>query len=167
MRLPTRKSELLKRTKQDDGPVYLTRKGIEKMEREIERIKRELPAAREELQRTREMGDLSENAAYQEAKFTLRRMDSRKIVLEERLKIVIEIEKDESVEVVQLGSTVVVEVAGEKKTFEMVGPLEANPMKGSLSYKSPLGVSLMGKGVGEVVKAGAERTSEYTIIKIT
>jgi len=167
MRLPTRKSELLKQTKQSDGPVYLTKIGIEKLKQEMERIRKELPAAREELQRTREMGDLSENAAYQEAKYQVRRMNNRLITLEERLKMVIEIQKDGS-DRAQLGSRVVVEKDGEQKTFEIVGPHEANPMKGRLSHVSPLGSVLLNRTVGETVEFTAgDKKIQYTIKKIS
>lgn len=152
MRLPTRKSEILKRTKLSDGPVYLTKEGIERIHREIERIKRKAPEAREEVHRTHEMGDLSENAAYQDAKHQLRRMNNRLIVLEERLKIVVEIKKDGSSESVQLGSTVILDQDGKEKKFTIVGPLEANPMKGFISYVSPLGSELLNRKVGEKVE---------------
>lgn len=150
MRLPTRKSELQKRQLQKDEPVYLTRGGIQKLESDITRIEKELPEVIEEVQRTREMGDLSENAAYQQAKHQMRRMQGRLMHLKERRKNVIEIEKQDS-ETVQLGSTVVLESDGEQKTFEIVGPLETNPAKGRVSHVSPLGSELIGKTVGDEI----------------
>ncbi len=43
---------------------------------------------------------------------------------------------------------------GRKQTFRIVGEDEADPAKGSLSYVAPLARALIGKEVGDVVKAG-------------
>ncbi|MGB6799391.1 MAG: GreA/GreB family elongation factor [Xanthobacteraceae bacterium] len=41
-----------------------------------------------------------------------------------------------------------------EQTFRIVGEDEANPSKGSVSHVSPLARALLGKSVGEEVKAG-------------
>ena len=57
---------------------------------------------------------------------------------------------------VQFGSTVsIARDDGRRQTFRIVGEDEANPAKGTLSYVSPLAQALMGKSVGEVVRAAA------------
>lgn len=150
MRIPQRKGEKDKRALQSDGPVYLTKEGIEKLKKQIERIEYDLPGAISELQRTREMGDLSENAAYQQAKHQVRRMQARHFHLTERLKNVIEIEKGGS-DTVQLGSTVAIEVDGNQRTLEIVGPLETDPIKGRISHESPLGQALTNHKAGDEV----------------
>jgi transcription elongation GreA/GreB family factor len=45
---------------------------------------------------------------------------------------------------------------GRKQTFRIVGEDEANPAKGSISYVSPLARALLGKAVGDVVRAGSD-----------
>ena len=69
--------------------------------------------------------------------------------------------------IVQVGSSVVVEVNGKKEKFEIVGEFEADPMKKKLSYSSPLGQALIGKTVGSwievTVPAGKIR---YKIVEI-
>lgn len=150
MRVPKRKSEEDRRKLQDDGPIFLTKEGIDKLKRSIKNIERDIPPAREELQRTREMGDLSENAAYQIAKHNLRRMQGRLLHLTERLKNAIEIQPDDS-GVVQLGSMVVVEQNKKESTYEIVGPLEANPLQGRISNISPLGNALLGHTKDETI----------------
>ena len=47
--------------------------------------------------------------------------------------------------------------------FRIVGEDEADPPKGTISYTSPLAQALMGKSVGDVVKAGG---GEVEITKI-
>lgn len=150
MRVPKRKSEEDRRKLQDNGPIYLSKVGIEKLKRTIEHIKRDIPPAQDELQRTREMGDLSENAAYQIAKHNLRRMQGRLFHLTERLKNAIEIQPDDS-GIAQLGSMVVIAQGTGEKTYEIVGPLEADPLKGRISNISPLGNALLGHKKGDTV----------------
>jgi transcription elongation GreA/GreB family factor len=66
---------------------------------------------------------------------------------------------------IAFGATVTVERDdGRVMTYRIVGEDEANPSKGSLSYASPLAQALMGKGVGDVVKAGG---GEVEIIRIS
>ena len=166
MRVPTRKAEQDRRALQGNDPIYVTHEGIEKIKRQIKRIEDELPAAIAELQRTREMGDLSENAAYQEAKHQVRRMQSKHLQLTERLKNVIEIQKSIS-DKVQLGSTVHVTSDRGEQQFNLVGPLEANPLKGRISHKSPLGQALLGsKEDQEVIFNSPAGEKRYRIIKI-
>ena len=65
---------------------------------------------------------------------------------------------------VSFGTRVTVERDdGRVQKFRIVGEDEANPSKGSISYVSPLAQALMGKAVGDVVKAGG---GEAEIIKI-
>jgi transcription elongation GreA/GreB family factor len=66
---------------------------------------------------------------------------------------------------VGFGATVTVERNdGRVQKFRIVGEDEANPAKGSISYASPLAQALMGKGVGDVVRAGG---GEAEIVKIS
>ena len=69
MQLPTRKSERDRRATMQPQDNHLTPEKIERMKKTLLDLEtRQRPEAKSELQRTQEMGDLSENAAYQEAK---------------------------------------------------------------------------------------------------
>jgi len=60
-------------------------------------------------------------------------------------------------ELVQFGHAVtIVREDGRRQTFQIVGEDEADPAKGSISYVSPLAKALLGKRVGEVVRAGKD-----------
>lgn len=122
---------------------------VNRMKAELKRLEDALPAARAELRRTQEMGDLSENAAYSQAKYELRRMNTRILVLAEKIKSAIIIESGSPDGVIQMGSIVEFESNGEVKTFEILGPAEANPMQGKISYLSPLGKTFIGKRKGD------------------
>jgi transcription elongation GreA/GreB family factor len=71
----------------------------------------------------------------------------------------------EDSERVWFGSSVTIEREdGRKSTWRIVGEDEADPARGTLSYASPLARSLMGREVGETVRAGA---TEAQIVRIS
>jgi transcription elongation GreA/GreB family factor len=56
---------------------------------------------------------------------------------------------------VRFGSAVtILRDDGREQTFRIVGEDEANPSRGTISHGSPLGRALLGKRVGDTVKAG-------------
>jgi transcription elongation factor GreA len=69
---------------------------------------------------------------------------------------------------VEVGTTVTVrDESGAEERYTIVGPAEANPRQGFISYESPVGRALVGHGIGETVEvrapAGARR---LTILQI-
>lgn len=166
MRLPTRKSELARRLKVSDEPVYVTEEGLKKMKRQLSHLKTELPEAIEDVRRTGEFGDFSENEEYKEAKYRMRNISNRITILQEKLKMVVLIENDGS-KTIQLGSTVVLDSSAGRKTFELVGSHETDPMCGRISHKSPLGVRLMSKTIGDMIKLPtSDGDVTYTIVDV-
>lgn len=161
MRLPTRKSELLRQSQPQDP--YLTPAMIEKLKKELERLmKKERRPAAEEVHRTAQMGDLSENAGYQAAKQHLRRINSRILQIEEMLKHAVVIQT-KNTDTVGIGSTVTLEHDGKTSTFEILGSYESDPAKGRISHVSPLGKLLIGHRIGDVVQLA---NIEYRIAKM-
>jgi transcription elongation GreA/GreB family factor len=66
---------------------------------------------------------------------------------------------------VRFGSRVTIERDdGRKSTWRIVGEDEADPARGTLSHASPLARALMGREVGETVRAGA---TEAEIVAIS
>lgn len=62
---------------------------------------------------------------------------------------------DARADIVQFGCAVSIERDdGRQQTFRIVGTDEADPKTGFLSFSSPLARALIGKGLGETVKAG-------------
>ena len=165
MRVPKRKGEELRKLKKQDH--YFTKVKIKKMEEELERLKTvEQPAASAEVQRTGEMGDFSENAAYQMAKSHLRRILNRITVLTEKLKTVIPIEEGAGEDgQIRIGSHVRLECEGQIFNYQIVGEQETDPTRDRISYLSPLGKQLVGKYVEDHVEVGLESTKKYYKIK--
>jgi transcription elongation GreA/GreB family factor len=152
----------------DGEPVYLTPEGIEKLQNELARLKARLPVAAEETARTAAYGDRSDNAEYKQAKGTLRRMHYRIFEIETQLKHAVAIKVDaKKAGVIQLGSTVYLEVNGKEKKFQIVGPDETDPPRGRISYLSPLGAALLKHKKDDVVEIKtAAGVQEYRILKI-
>jgi transcription elongation factor GreA len=167
MRLPTRKAET-ERLQRQEIDNYLTPAKIERMKAELhDLVKNKRGPAAEEVGRTAQMGDLSENAAYQFAKQNLRRLNDRVTILEERLKQAIPIDQGPSDGKIRIGSTVVLRSNGNELTFEILGSSETNPSSGRISYSSPLGVALIGKSVGDVATLKTPRgETSYEVLRI-
>ena len=143
--------------KRDDiGPIYLTSAGIERLKRELVTLEKEHPEAAEDVYRLAQLGDFSENAEYQEAKYRLRRMNDRMESIKERLKRLVEIEEGSADGRVQIGSTVKMKVNGKEKIYQIVGPAEVNPARGRISYLSPLGSALLDHAAGDEVPIQTE-----------
>lgn len=106
----------------------------------------------ESLEYARSLGDLSENAEYQEARemqaATEERIRKLTLILQSA-KIMTEGKKGG---VISLGSTVAIQKEGEKDShrYTIVGSEEANMIERKISHLSPMGAALMGKKKGEV-----------------
>lgn len=166
MRIPTRKSEVERNAmRQDDH--YFTPAAIERMKRELDDlVKNQRGPAAEEVHRLAQMGDFSENAAYQFAKAHLRRINGRITSLEEKLKHAIPIERGSKDGVIRIGSTVTLRTGEKALTFEIVGSNETSPSRGRISHLSPLGRILLGCRAGESVTLKTDRELVYDILEV-
>jgi len=147
---------------------YLTPAAIKRMKRQLDDlVKVQRPKAADEVKRTAEYGDFSENAAYQEAKHRLRRINSRALVLDERLKRAIPIEQGSIDGKIGIGSEVTVLVDETQKGLHIVGSQETNPMQGLISHLSPIGKALLGHVANDtVIVTTDDRDVEYRIIEV-
>lgn len=147
----------------------LTRVDIEKMEEEIRYRRVELaPLLGAELQRTRELGDLSENAEYKEAKREKRKNDARIRYLENMIRTAHIIEIDDTPDTVALFDYVTIfnEKIGKEKRIQIVTTLRQNALLDFISKESPLGSALMGHKVGDRVEVVVSPAISY-YVKIT
>ncbi len=132
---------------------YFSEEGLEKLKQEhedLKTVKRHEIAAR--LEHAKSLGDLSENAEYQEAKEEQSLLESRIVELEEILRNAVIIKKDVRSNLVQVGSTVRVKSEHGEETFTIVGSEEADPKEGKISNESPLGKAFLGRKAGETVE---------------
>src|SRR5947209_16433826 len=143
---------------------------IRKFEDEIQalnhELKLELPR---EIKRARELGDLRENAEYHAAKERQRLVESRISMLQKRVAEIALINVDRiPKDRAGFGSTLhVVEKNGDKLTFQLVMPEDADAEKGLVSTTSPIGRALLNKEPGDTVKVATPGgTRELEIVKL-
>ncbi len=149
---------------------YLTAEGAARLREELEYLKG--PGRDDLSKRLRaaiQQGDLSENADYAKAKEDQGFMEGRIQELERVLRnvVIIEAEKVQRGEV-NLGTHVTIQEGDSPtETFFLVGPKEANPRKGFISYESPIGRAMMGHHIGEIIQAETPNgVFEFKIVKI-
>ncbi len=144
----------------------LTEVDIKKMEEEIEYRTNVLgPQLLKEMSRTREYGDLSENAEYKEAKREKRKNEGRIRYLNAMIRTAKVIEVGDRDGVVNLFDKVKIynEKAGAEKEIQIVTTLRQNALLGFVSKESPLGSALMGKKVGDRVLVKVSETMSYYV----
>ncbi len=153
----------------DEKPVLLTREGLRKVEEEYEElVGPRRRAIAERIRHARDFGDISENAEYIEAKNEQSLVEGRILTLEAMIRNAVVIEEAErQTGVVGLGTTVKVETVDGAELYAIVGPAEADPLKGTISNESPLGRALLGHKAGDEVEWSAPSgTSRVKILTV-
>ncbi|SYZ74681.1 Transcription elongation factor GreA [Candidatus Zixiibacteriota bacterium] len=156
----------------DSDPIYLSKQGLLKLERELKKLKTvDRPAIISEIKRAMQMGDLSENAEYHAAKETQVHLERKIAELEDKLS------RARSIETSNIPSDKAYLFAkvrvkdlknGEEIEYQLAPPDEADVDNDIISVKSPIGAALLGKELGDQVEikvpAGIVR---YEIMKIS
>jgi transcription elongation factor GreA len=147
---------------------YFTKERLEALKEELADLKtRRRIEVGERLKRAKELGDLSENSEYFEAREEQAQVETRIGELEDMIKNAEIIEKSTSTSAVSIGSTLEVEKNGQRRKFTIVGSNEAKPEAGLISNESPLGKAFLGKKVSDKVMVTTPAgKAEYTIISI-
>ena len=147
----------------------ISREGYSKLKEELDHlstVKRREIADR--IEKAKELGDISENAEYSEAKDAQALNDGRIAELMAILKNVTVVENVQaSSSSVAMGSTVVVKSKKKKKEYTIVSFNEANPGEGKISNESPLGMAFLGKSKGDEVKVSTPKGEmKYKIVAV-
>jgi transcription elongation factor GreA len=135
-----------------DTQTFLTPEKFDELKKELEHLKtvrrKEIAEA---LEYARSLGDLSENAEYQEARDMQAAIEERIQYLEKTIKEAKIVDQKKKGDVIGLASVVTIQKEKEKdkKEYIIVGSDEANIHDRKLSYLSPLGEALMGKKKGD------------------
>lgn len=130
-------------------PQYFTKEGLETLKKELYELKTtEMPRIIKLIAEAAAFGDLKENAAYHDARnmksFLLGRIEQ----LENAINEAIVVTKKEGGKI-QVGSKIDILFDGQKETYHIVAPGEADILKNKLSYESPFGKSLMNREIKE------------------
>lgn len=150
-------------------PAYLTAEGLAQIKAELEQLtgpRRIELAAR--LRAAIQMGDLSENADYHQAKEDQGFLEGRIQEIESILRNVVIIEKSANIDVVSIGDHVTIQEQGyDPETYHVVGAKEADPRNGRISNESPIGRAIMEHKVGDIVEADTPGgRMKFKILKI-
>ncbi len=153
----------------DEGPIYLTPGGVIELKKKLAGLEKSIPELASEAGRTASYGDRSDNAEYKEAKRRLRGSQGQILKIKNQLKRAIIISPDLNKDgKVQIGSTITIQnESGINKTYRILGPEETNPEGGCISFKSPLGSTLINHKKGDVVEVSLPNgIQKYTILDI-
>jgi transcription elongation factor GreA len=155
-------------------PHLLTQEGLEKLTNELEQLRtvgREKVADR--LHRAFQDGqddDFVENAELEAARNEQAFLEGRIQELEDILKNYQIIDDTGGPhDAVRVGDWITVSEEGfdDDERYHLVGAAEADPAAGRISNESPLGVALLGKKVGDVVRVNAPNgVLEFRVVKI-
>lgn len=146
----------------------ISQEGYDKLNSELELLKtvkrREIA---DRIQKAKDMGDLSENAEYSEAKDAQAFNEGRIAELSQMIKNLTVVENGGGGSEVGMGSVVAVEANGNRKEYTIVSFNEADPASGKISNESPLGRSFLHKKAGDSVCVDTPRGEmRYKIIEV-
>ncbi|KKT85214.1 MAG: Transcription elongation factor GreA [candidate division WWE3 bacterium GW2011_GWC2_44_9] len=155
--------------KDKNEKVMLTKEGLEELKRELqELIDVKRPEVVTKISVARDMGDLSENAAYVSARDQQAFIEGRISELEDIIKKAVVSTGVSSGGIVSVGSKIREHVDGGEEEYIVVGAPEADPKEGKISHESPLGNALVGKKVGDKVEIEAPMGKlVYTILSVS
>ncbi|MBS0649857.1 MAG: GreA/GreB family elongation factor, partial [Verrucomicrobia bacterium] len=146
--------------------IWTTAEGFQKLQQKIQQIATvETVENAKEIEIARAHGDLRENAEFKAALEKRDRLQSELKFLSEQLNRARVIGKEDvSTDEVGIGAIVECQNSkGQKLTYTLLGPWDANPDKNILSFQSKLAQAMTGKNIGNKFKFQDE---EYTITSI-
>jgi transcription elongation factor GreB len=152
-------------------PNYITPAGAKKLQEELTHLLlKERRKVVQEVADAAAQGDRSENAEYIYGKKRLREIDRRIHFLTKRLDsaILVAPGQDRKDGRVYFGATVEIEDEdGSRTSYQIVGEDEIDLTRGRVSWRSPIGRSLLKKGEGDtVVLRRPSGEVELTIVSI-
>ncbi|HEC93843.1 MAG TPA: transcription elongation factor GreA [Candidatus Kaiserbacteria bacterium] len=148
--------------------TILSQEKLEEIHKELEYLEttRRTEIAKS-LEYARSLGDLSENAEYQEARELQASVEERIRRLTDIIKNAKVMESTNKKDVVGFGSVVSICREGEQEThaYTIVGSEEADMRERKLSHLSPLGSAIMGKKKNEVFTFETPNGKQTYVVK--
>ncbi|MCX6792939.1 MAG: transcription elongation factor GreA [Candidatus Falkowbacteria bacterium] len=129
----------------------ISEEGFQKLQEELHQLcttkRREIA---DRIEKAKELGDLSENAEYSDAKEAQAFNEGRVSEITSLLKN-ITVVKTHGKNEIGMGSKITVEAHGKEKEFTIVSFNEADPLSGKVSNESPMGLAFLNKKTGDMV----------------
>ena len=135
--------------------IVVTRKGLQDLQEELDNLKSvKRKEVADKIKVARGYGDLSENAEYDAAKEEQAFVEARIADLEAMVKTARVIDDSElNLDTVAVGMHVVIrEPDCDPEEYDITGSTESDVNKGKISDESPIGKSLLGHHVGDLVE---------------
>ncbi len=132
---------------------YVSKEKYEELQKELKELKtKKRKEIAEQLEYAKALGDISENAEYNQAREDQARTEDRISKLEKLLQGA-EVVGKHTGGIVEVGVTVSIEKdgSGKEQKYQIVGSEESNMKEGKISHQSPIGSSLLGKKKGDKV----------------
>lgn len=151
---------------------YYTEEGLQKLKEELHQLRTvERPKISQQIADARDKGDLSENAEYDAAKEAQGHLEAKIAKMEELVanaRLIDESQIDNSkafilskVKIKNLGNNAELE-------YTLVAENEANLAAKKISVDSPIGKSLLGKAVGDIVEVKIPAgVAKFEIVEIS
>lgn len=131
----------------------ISQEGYDKLKKELEFLTQEKrKEIADRIQKAKDMGDLSENAEYSEAKDAQAFNEGRIAEITQMLKNLTVVENGNSKTEVGMGSKVAVKCNDKEKIFTIVSFNEADPIEGKISNESPIGKAFTGAKKGDKIE---------------
>jgi len=145
----------------------ITITGKKELESELKGLISRRGAIADKIAEARDFGDLSENAEYDAAREEQGLLESRIAEIEDIL-LNADLIKAGTNTHVSLGSKVELTDGTKIVIYTIVGPVEADPIEGKVSNKSPIGEAVFGKKVGDSATIATPKGDvTYQIINIS
>ncbi|HEY4504263.1 MAG TPA: transcription elongation factor GreA [Candidatus Paceibacterota bacterium] len=152
-----------------DDKEYLSQEKFIEFKTELDELatvkRREIA---DSLEQAKSLGDLRENAEYQEARTTQAALEERIAYLTNVLSHVVVVDSHHSTKV-EVGSVVKIKRKGATNTqiIILVGSSEANMSQAKVSHESPIGKAMIGKKKGDIFEVKTSKgLVEYHIVDI-
>ena len=150
----------------------ITVDGLKKLQNELEDLKNnKRPKVVAAIAEARAHGDLKENAEYHVAKEQLGHIEGRVLEINDMIARanIIDVTKLDNQGKIIFGSTVTLKDLGDnkKKSFKIVGKDEADIAKSLIYFKSPMGKSLIGKNIKDLVSVNTPSgEKKFEVLKV-
>ncbi|MFH1769388.1 MAG: transcription elongation factor GreA [Parcubacteria group bacterium] len=132
---------------------YISQEGLDKLKNELEERKgSKRIEITKRIAEAKELGDLSENAEYAEAREEQGMNEGRIEEIQGVINSAVIVDNSSRGSKIAVGSTIVAKVDGDERTFTIVGANEAEPSAGFISNESPIGLALIEKEKGDEVE---------------
>ena len=149
--------------------IYLSKKGMKELRKSVANLERERHQIIVELRELDKTDGHDERLARVEKLATQEQIESELSDKQAILKVAKLFPRKRDALKAGIGSIVeLVDASGRKVVYTIVDSIEANPSDGRISFKSPLGQSLIGKTISDTIKWGAGlKMNQFQLVRIS